>query len=371
MNRVAAVAGHVNANQIPEDGAERTPVEGEAELRRSAEPFRASGVAFIPGLVDAAGADALGAALDAARAKAGPADALPTAGWRAPGFFDAAAVLEGGDQACVRVLESPRLAGLLQAAVGSDAHLVNLQGSLAGAPAGPTQPLRRETARDDGGGAMELGSFLHPVLSEGVKVFIALSDQDGDVTYAPGTFRNPDPPPANSEQIPGRVAWKAKKGDALLMCVRTWHSAAPRSPSLALYAQAFNKKPMAGVSQAAARLDSGGELSTLARQLLGLYAPGHEGGHMSSGAESITLHPPFPPSASFERTAEDVAATIPALDFAAGHDDAPQGVKAQAEHMRRWGYVRIKGFVPPERLARLQAAFRAEQAEVLRGLEFR
>jgi hypothetical protein len=46
--------------------------------------------------------------------------------------------------------------------------------------------------------------------------------------------------------------------------VKTWHATLPdvlERESLALYFQAFNKKPMAGVAAAAARLDRAGRLS--------------------------------------------------------------------------------------------------------------
>ena len=56
------------------------------------------------------------------------------------------------------------------------------------------------------------------------------------------------------------------------MDVKTHHvtlADAVEGDCLALYCQAFNKKPMAGVAAAAARLDASGQLSPLRRQLLG------------------------------------------------------------------------------------------------------
>ena len=42
-------------------------------------------------------------------------------------------------------------------------------------------------------------------------------------------------------------------------------------------------------------------------------------------------------------------------------------LEEQAQHMRDWGFVRLKGFVAPQTLARLQTEFRKEQAAVLQA----
>ena len=62
-----------------------------------------------------------------------------------------------------------------------------------------------------------------------------------------------------------------------------------------------------------------------------------------------------------------MAASIPRPRFEAGHNDAPDTLEGQVEHMRRWGYVRLRKFVATSTLTQLQLEFRKEQAAVLRG----
>ena len=68
------------------------------------------------------------------------------------------------------------------------------------------------------------------------------------------------------------------------------------------------------------------------------------------------------------RQTAEIIESIPRADFEAGHDDAPKSLDEQVRHMRDWGYVRLKSFVPPATLARLQAEFHREQALVLKGI---
>lgn len=198
------------------------------ELLSSAAQFRTTGVAFIPSLLDAATLESLRNALPATLQGAASSAKAAQVGWRSPGYFDAPFLLESPGRECLRLLEDPRLVGLLQSAVGSDAHLINLQAS-----SGVLEDTRiqREYWRDDGNGALQRGSFLHPVLSEGVKVIIALTDQDSCVTYLPSSNRSAEETldaaaPAGSLRL-----WKAKRGDAMVLDVRTYHSAF--SPGLA------------------------------------------------------------------------------------------------------------------------------------------
>lgn len=294
------------------------------------------------------------------------ADCAASVGWRSVGYVDAPELLESTGRECLGLLEDPRLVGLLQAAVGNDAHLINLQASI-GPPSDELHVgtrLQREYWREDGSGALQRGSFVHPVLSEGVKVIIALSDQDSCATYVPHTNRCPEEPHSNG---PSRV-WKAKRGDAMLMDVRTWHSAfspAMEQGSLILYAGAFNKKPMAGVAKVVAQLNSSGALSPLARQILGVYE-GAPGNHMHRGGEQIQFAPPVPSPQN--RSTADIIESIPRLDFDAGHNDAPQSLDDQVQHMRDWGYVRLKSFVAPTTLAELQSEFHKEQDAVLNDI---
>ena len=92
-------------------------------------------------------------------------------GWCSPGYVDAPELLGADGAECLKVLQDPRLLGLLQAAVGADAHLVNLQAAAAGGPslgASDAAPeLRRDYGRDEGNDGLRQASFLHPVLSEG------------------------------------------------------------------------------------------------------------------------------------------------------------------------------------------------------------
>ena len=125
-DRLRALVGHL--------AAAAEPTEREAELARSTAQFRAHGVAFIPGLVGPTALAAMHAALRAEpEAAAQPSGAV---GWRCPGCFDAPGLLQGGE-ACLAMLQDLRLVGLLQAAVGADAHLVSLQGTLGPAAAQP------------------------------------------------------------------------------------------------------------------------------------------------------------------------------------------------------------------------------------------
>ena len=356
--RAGAIARHVRP--LPCAALAEPQGDEEAELAASTAEFREHGVAPIPGLVGASALEAIRAALQAERASSAAPEASGEAGWRSPGFFDAPGLLES-DGACLAVLENPRLAGLVQAAVGADAHLVNLQAALGSPAPHSAMQWRRDYGRDDGVGGLQQASFLHPVLSEGVKIFLALADQEeAGVAFVPDTFRRAEPPP---DAPAGQKRWKARAGDALLMDVKTHHATladAVEGDCLVLYFQAFNKKPMAGVAAAAARLDASAQLSPLRRQLLGLHDDGFAGNHMRGTNEPITFAPapPQPPPTS-------AASTIPRLQ--PGHNDAPQSLEEQVQHMRDWGFVRLKRFVAPQTLARLQTEFRKEQAAVLQA----
>ena len=323
--RLRAVAGHL---RFAEAAAAAT--EGDdTELAASTAEFRSQGVAVVPGLVDPSALEGLRRQCQQAVASSTGAAADEAApGWCSPGYIDSPELLEASGAECLKVMQNPRLLGLLQAAVGADAHLVNIQaaavgGASAAPPAGPE--LRREYGRDDGIGGLKQASFLHPVLSEaamvsrmtsprfslvfslviahfcsllggGGQVFIALSDQQDLpdlVAYIPGTNRLPGAKPPSSTD---RQRWTARAGDALVMDAKTWHAAllpafAGRGASLVMYYQTFNKKAMVGVAEAAARLDAARRLSPLGRQVLGLHTEGFAGNHMQAG-NIIAIAPP-------------------------------------------------------------------------------
>ena len=166
--RLRALAGHLlmAAAAAPAAAAvAAAPPNSEAgeaarvlNLRQRVTEFRAHGVTSLPGLLDPVAVAALRAALQAEQAAARPAaaGAAAAAGWRAPGCFDAPGLLEGGE-AGLGLLTHPRLVALLQAAVGTDAHLVNLQASQlepGDAEAAATRRFRRGYGRVAGGAAL-------------------------------------------------------------------------------------------------------------------------------------------------------------------------------------------------------------------------
>ena len=82
--------------------------------------------------------------------------------------------------------------------------------------------------------------------------------------------------------------------------------------------------------------------------------------HMQGG-KIIAIAPPLSPPPTLP--AAEIASKISQQDQR--HNDAPDTLAGQVDHMRRWGYVRIKSFVAPETLVDLQFQFRNEQAAVM------
>ena len=198
-HRLRAVAAHLHRSESATEDA--------TELAASTAEFRSQGVAVIRGLVDPSALEGLRQqcqqALVASSTTGWAAEAA--LGWCSPGYIDSPELLEAGGGECLKVLQDPRLLGLMQAAVGADAHLVNIQAAAAGGPTSPPPELRRNYGRDVG--ELEHASFLHPVLSEAAVVFIALSDHPHpSVAYIAGTSRLP-----GAEPLPGdQQKWSAR-----------------------------------------------------------------------------------------------------------------------------------------------------------------
>eukprot|EP01046_Picozoa_sp_COSAG06_P069835 COSAG06_NODE_19239_length_847_cov_1.295455_1_plen_165_part_10 len=157
--RAGAIAQHVHGGgsaAAASESLDDLAAMLETELAASAAEFRTHGVAFIPGLISPAALELMRAALqeerasiaqqpDASGGEAGGAAGSST-GWRSPGYIDAPGLLERSDE-CLAMLENPRLVGLVQAAVGTDAHLINLQAAALGGPTGAAAAAATQAAR--------------------------------------------------------------------------------------------------------------------------------------------------------------------------------------------------------------------------------
>ena len=336
--------------------------------------FRERGFASLPGLLDPAQVARLQTAFR--REQADLEAAAAGRGGDVPRYRDIPRVIET-DDVYLELLDSERVALLLQRVVGGDAHAVCVQ-ARALPPAAATQdsdtsyaPWHRDYERSVTD--LELhGPFDHPLLSTAVKLFVCVSDTDESMaptTFVPATHRLPEGPPPlhDTQSMPGAVRFTGKAGDAMLVDIRCWHAAGgpnlsdrPRESIIIQYA-GFKWQQTGSLIASARRLDEQGRIDAAAddddnrrprlRQILGLEI-----------AECMADRRPPTPASDIMQWPRTWPNPHPPQSL------LPSGaVAAEVAEFRANGCVMLRGLLQGEMLQRLQSDFRREQATARRA----
>ena len=325
----------------------------------------------------------------------GKAMADPEKSWRSPGYYDIPWTAET-DDAFLKLACNPRLVKIVESIVGDDVFLQDLRartvlGLNSQHEGDGTFGGRAYTGgfHHDGG---QIGFADHPTLSQSVKLFFAISDQDvkiGCTSVIGGTHRigeggwgeSPvDSPraadyglgncgqdaahggggrsPQELDAVSGQDAFETAAGGSLLMDLRCWHTALPcRSDrdreGFILQYSPFKQKQEVLTREAGIRMHAEGKLTTpIQRQVMGIElqpwlsakVPEPLGTEVCAAWDPTTINTPNLASPSYP-------------------EPPPAALQPAISSFRIDGFVRVPQLISGAQLAETQAAFTAATAD--------
>ena len=299
----------------------------------------------------------------AKRAREGGAEPSAPGQWHAKGYYDIPRVLES-DPAYLELLATPRLVALLREVVGPQATLIHAQARTVPPEeeGGGYSGLHRDLARPIAASDVEAGGLPdHPTMSEHVKLFVALNEhtESNCTAVVPNTHHSHDgPSDTRPEAHPELERFMAQPGDAMLMDLRTWHTAVPNRSGrnregLILMFGDWHRKAAAPVVTAARNLQQTGALKgadPILHQLLGIAPtppPKPKPKPSTRGPPALQLEDWRPPRSP---TAEEYQA-------------AAEGLPGQLDFFRAHGFLHIPAAMEGEELRALQAAWERHEQE--------